>query len=749
MSIPSLANGAMTAAHNRSVKYPSRCSKFGICALALAIAAGPALAQTTAAPQKPTPTQPDTKSGDTTTITVTGTKPQNQIDRQTYDNTKNIDSKTGTAADALNKVPSVNVDPNGNVSLRGNSNVQVYVDGKPSAMLSGDNRAAALRAMSSGDIASVEVMTNPGAQFSSEGSGGIINLVTNKNRRPGGSGALTLAAGPGGNYNGAFSGSYHMGKWGYSGGLTYRHDGRDSNSGSVLDQLDSSGHVVASTQQGGLSHFTLDMASLTGGIDYYPGAKDTLSTQLAYSNRDIKLDSDTIYAAYNAANAPVGRYLRNTIVKLPHEDAMLDLNWSHTGDAAGEALKTDLRLSRSDGANLTNDISDYTLPAVSHLKDSQHQSNDLKTGVLSVDYNRFVGPDMLSAGLQITYDDNEFVNTATGPDPVGAADTANTLLTSDFTYQKTVSAAYVTYQKQFGDKWTVLGGLRSETLDLSTDQVTTHTTSHTNYTKLSPSAFATYQLSAKAKLRFSYSHRLQRPSPQDLNPSLIYQDAQNYTAGNPNLKPQETDSFELGYEYTAPTLNYQLRGYYRANDHVITSTSVFIADPQNAGNQVLETTRQNLGTSNAGGVEFNISGRLSPKFTLSANGNLANTQLKTPTVSGTQSATSLSGQAALVYIPSAKDQLQLQYIMSGKQLTGQGYRSAFSVAALAYRHVLTPKASFVLTVSDPFRQAKIRLVTDTAAVHSERVGSQQGQTVYFGLSYALGGPAAARPAPAK
>ena len=101
----------------------------------------------------------------TTTVTVEGKKAQNKIDRQVYDNTKDIDSQTGTAADALNKVPSVNVDPTGNVTLRGNSNVQVYVDGKPSVMMQGDNRAGALQSMSSGDIDSIEVMTNPGRRF--------------------------------------------------------------------------------------------------------------------------------------------------------------------------------------------------------------------------------------------------------------------------------------------------------------------------------------------------------------------------------------------------------------------------------------------------------------------------------------------------------------------------------------------------------------------------------------------------------
>ena len=180
------------------------------------------------APQKDS--QKAGKSDAPTTVTVVGQKPpvQNRIDRQVYDNTQNIDSTSGTASDALNKVPSVNVDADGNVSLRGNSNVTVLMDGKPSTMLQGDNRAATLQSMSSNDIDSIEVMTNPGAQFSAEGTGGIINLVMKKNRKPGTTGAVIANVGSQDRYNGALSIARNSGKLTLSGGLNVRHDNRES-----------------------------------------------------------------------------------------------------------------------------------------------------------------------------------------------------------------------------------------------------------------------------------------------------------------------------------------------------------------------------------------------------------------------------------------------------------------------------------------------------------------------------------------
>ncbi len=162
-------------------------------------------------------------------VSVTAERPTGRIDRQVYDVKSDVGSSNGTAADALNNVPSVAVDPDGSVSLRGSSNVQILIDGKPSAMLQGDSRGATLNAMAADDIESVEVINNPGAQFGNEAGGGpILNLVMRRNRKPGGFATVNANAGIAGRYNSAVSGSYNEGPWGYQGGINVRHDGRNS-----------------------------------------------------------------------------------------------------------------------------------------------------------------------------------------------------------------------------------------------------------------------------------------------------------------------------------------------------------------------------------------------------------------------------------------------------------------------------------------------------------------------------------------
>ncbi|MGZ3304489.1 MAG: TonB-dependent receptor [Asticcacaulis sp.] len=688
---------------------------------------------TPATPATTDTTQSTTTDKGTTTVTVTGQKQQNRIDRQVYDTSKNIDKDTGTAADALNKVPSVNVDSSGNVTLRGNSNVQVYVNGKPSAMMSGDNRAAALQAMSSSDIQSIEVMNNPGAQYSSEGTGGIINLVMNRNRRPGGFGVATINAGSSGRYGGGFTGSYNSGKFSFTGGFNVRHDSRRVRLGSTLSRLDSNGNAISTTNSNTFTNGKGDNISLNGGVDYNAGDKDTIGAQLNYSNRKQGGNTFSNYSVYDATGAATSVYTRNGLTEGPHEDAALDLHWDHMGKLPGETLKTDLRLSRSDGKNDSSGTDTFTLPAaMAPTSDLRQSSNNLKNGVFSVDYERPVGQDLLSTGIQITYDDNTVSNRSSGSGPL------NSTLTSDFAYTQTVSAAYITYQKFISEKWTLLGGARLESLDLKTDQLTSHTTGHVNYSKISPSFFATYVVSPTAKIRFSYSHRLQRPAPLDLNPYVTYSDPLNVTAGNPNLKPQEADKFELGYEVTKPGFNYQARAFYLKNNNVITTYSFFLTPG------VLETTKQNYGTNQSGGLEFVASGSLTPKLKINTDATMTYQELTTPGIGGRQSATTPSGRVMFIYQQSPKDSATFMVFSSGKQLTGQGYRSAFSMANISYKHQITPKAAFTVTVNDPFRMAKTVSVTDTPTVRGTNVFSLEAPTLYFGLSYTLGGPSASQ-----
>ena len=155
------------------------------------LASGPAIAQVTPAPAAPVAASAGTD------IVVTGQAPavQSSIDRKVYSTTRDLQASSGSVSDVLRNVPSVDVDAQGNVSLRGDTNVQVLIDGRPSTLVSGTNRAEALQQLPADSIESVEVMTNPSAQFRPDGSSGLINIITKKNRKPGSSGTVQSSAG--------------------------------------------------------------------------------------------------------------------------------------------------------------------------------------------------------------------------------------------------------------------------------------------------------------------------------------------------------------------------------------------------------------------------------------------------------------------------------------------------------------------------------------------------------------------------
>jgi outer membrane receptor protein involved in Fe transport len=504
---------------------------------------------------------------------------------------------------------------------------------------------------------------------------------------------------------------------------------------SILNRLDpTTGDVVSGQTQTGSSQNTMDNISANGSASYNISDVDSVGVQLSYSRREFDSTSTSRYDLTGTLpTGSLGSYDRTSNGKGPREDKTVDLNWNHTGDKPGETLKADLRVSSSNGKTSSTNTNAYDSGQTQ--VDTKLSSSRATDGDFSVDYTRNVGANaFMTAGTDFRYDSNHFLNIATGPDDLGDAPTLNALLSSEFAYTQMISSAYATYQTTLGPKWTVQGGLRIENQDLTTRRLDAGVTSTLNQTKLSPSFFATYSLSDKGKLRFSYSHRLQRPNPQDLNPYVTYVDAQNVSQGNPDLKPQETDSYELGYEYSSGKLNYQLRGYYRENNHTITDYSYFLSDG------VLLTTKRNFGNGNSGGIEFNVQGQLTQKLKLQLNSNWSQDTLNTGDLAGKQTGSSVRGRVNVDYQITKADRIQLMYFTSGKQLTGQGYRAPFTGGNLSYRHNFNPKLSLVTSVNDPFRTMKFKMVTDNGKVYSESARSIQSPTFYIGLTYLLGGP---------
>jgi outer membrane receptor protein involved in Fe transport len=674
-------------------------------------------------------------------VNVVAERPTNRIDRQVYDVKSDISSTNGTASDALNNVPSVNVDPDGTVTLRGSSNVQILVDGKPSAMMQGDNRGASLNAMAADDIESVEVINNPGAQFGNEAGGGpILNLVMRRNRKPGGFATVNANGGTAGRYNSAVSGNYNEGAWGFQGGLNVRHDGRNSTGELDREQLDTATGAMLHSTQTSRANGLNDSVGANGTVNYNLNANDTLAASLNYMGRGNDQRSLDRYTNDNAAGTTIGDYTRTTRREGDSHNYAWGARYDHKGELPGETLKIDLRVSANNNTNDSDYANTYLIGAGvgnrGNTLAEQHSANSNHIVDFTGDYERPLAGGTAKLGYKIATNKSDVDTVYNDLDLVTLAPTLNTQRSNAYEMEENVAALYGSYQMKLNERWGALVGLRTEYTDLDIHQITGNVEAKNTYVNFMPSAFATYKVSDESNLRFSYAHRLRRPNANDLNPYVIYRDEFNVTSGNPKLKPTQTDSFEVGYETKLAGLETNLRGYYRRDKDAIVDYRYFIAD------NVLLTTRQNGQGSNSGGMEFSLSGKLTPSLTINTSGNLARSTQQSQDTNGVftkRTANSLSGRARLNYAYDQATQVQLALQMMGKQLSGQGYRSPNQTLNLSLRRTLTPQLTLVANVTDLFNSNKMETVVDSATLRETSTRKFDGRVFYIGLSYRLGG----------
>ena len=726
--------------------------------------AHPVLAQTSPAPApapvKPQPPvkkdkepepapQPDTESAPV--VRISAERPTNRIDRQVYDVKTDISSSNSTAADALNNVPSVSVTPDGSVTLRGNANVQIMIDGKPSAMMQGENRGAALQSMPAEDIESVEVINNPGAQFGNEGGGGpILNLVMRRNRRPGGFGAVNANAGTEGRYNAGLFGTYNTGRLGLQGGVNLRHDLIESTGETTRDRIDPASGVAARSTQSSRAQGKNDSANVNATLTYNLSDTDTVAANVMLMRRASDIESQAHYLNLGAGAIANADYLRTNVSESGNESYNLGASYERKGNTPGEKGRLDLRVSGANNDGESAYANRYTVRPAGARDTQGRQGNITKNRVvdLSGDYERPGERGLLKLGFKTARSTNNFDRLYTDIDPLTGLEHVNALRTNRFDLEETTGALYGSYELRLNEDWGVQAGMRAEYTNVEIAQRTAAIDADNHYVNYIPSLFVRHKATEDTTIRLSYSHRIRRPGANDLNPFVAYIDELNLSSGNPRLKPTESDSVELGIETRFGKVDTNLRAYARKESDLISERRSFV------GENVVLTTRENAGSNRSGGLEFTVNGKLTPKLTLNTSGNLAYTEQTTlgwAAGETRRTGTSLSGRARVNYMLSAKDQFQLMVNAQGKTLLAQGYREPVTFAMFSYRRTLTPALTLVLNVQDVFSSNKMETVIDTDVLKETSIRRFNNRVVFLGLSYRLGGfaggPGPGRPGP--
>ncbi|WP_165185391.1 TonB-dependent receptor domain-containing protein [Caulobacter soli] len=694
---------------------------------------GLAFAQTAPAPAgKPASAKPPAKTGDAATavegVTVTSdsTAMRTSIDRRSYSVANDLSAKTGSIADALRNIPSVEVDVQGNVSLRGDPNVTIMIDGKPSSMFNGDGKADALQQMPADQIDRVEVMTNPSAAYRPDGTAGIINLITKQTHKPGATGSVKLNLGPHGRYNTGVTGNLVKGKLTLSGDASYRYDRQRFWSVDEREDSVSGERTVqdsAFTNAGGA-------VNLRGGVDYALTKKDRLSGEVRYRGLDYSTGGQDSYATLSPSTGPA--YVRDSDTDMHRQNSAVSGDWRHQFKGAEHELDAHLEYETTDFKRAGHAFIDNATSADAYEIYGYGAEQDRIN--FKLDYTRpMAGEAKLKAGLDLEGVDNDYDNHGSSGASL-ASQAVDPRRTNRFLYDQDVYAGYVTYERPFGD-FTVLGGLRAEQVEIRTDQVTSAQKDDNSYFKLYPSLHMGYTLSQTQTLTANYSKRVQRPQVQDLNPYPVYLDPTNYRAGNPDLKPQITDSYELGWQYRKGPASYLATAYYRRSRDGVTDVV------RDLGDGVFLTTRENLATSRNGGLELVANGKLTPKLSYNVSANAFWNEIDAGNLgfSGTRSGTTLSGRASLSWQATPKDFFQLNALTSGKRLTAQGYREPISLLNLGYRRKVSDKLNFVVTANDVLDGFKDVTVIDTARLHERIERTANVRAVFFGFTYAFGG----------
>ena len=708
---------------------------FWLTTAALTATASAALAQEKPVAPKSAQAAP-TKPATVGEVIIEGAPPpvRTSIDRTSYSVANDLQATAGSISDALRNIPSIEVDVNGNVALRGDQNVTILIDGKPSGRVRGEGKAQALQSLPASQIDRVEVITNPSAAFSPEGTAGVINLITKKTAKPGTTGSVRVNVGSGGRQNGGLSATRKDGKLTLSSDLYLRHDSMKQIFGGDRTFGDPAAGGFTE-QRRGVGAGTVEVTGLRTGLDYDPDAKTRISAEVDYSGVTFDTRTSNVLSRVTGAGAPLLGYDTAGGVRQDRDNLELTLSYRRK---LGEDHEFNVSVTRelNDEDRSNNALRRFRIPASASTYDDAEYRNHAWRTRLKADWSRPLPGDVkLKLGYEFTEDDNDYELNflrSLPPAPTSRDATRSNL----FRFDRRVQSLFGTYQRPFGKTLTALAGLRLESTQIDLNQVTPGLKSENNDLRLYPSLHLDYRLEEGRRLSASYSRRIQRPDPQAYNAFRVFYDPQNFSQGAPDLRPQRTDSFELGYQYRQRGTIYLATLYYRNGQDQVNDVV------RDLGGGAILQTKANVGGFQSAGLELVANGRLPGKVSYNVSSNLLWSEIDGSGLgfgSRQRSAYSAFGRASLSWEATDKDVLQLQGFVNGKRLTPQGYSRPTGGLNLGYRHKFRDNLSAVVSVQDLLDSQRFRSLIDTPSYRETTFSRLRNRGVSVGFTYAFGG----------
>lgn len=664
---------------------------------------------------------------------------QMDIDKRVFNVEKNTTTSGGSAADVLQNVPSVAVDLDGNVSLRGKGNVTILIDGRPSTML-GSDVAAALQSLSANSIESVEVITNPSSKYDAQGMSGIINIITKRDKKFGLNGVGTIGIGTLNKYNGSVNLNLKNNKW----NVFLNANGRINNTYNyaTINRSNKNDVIRSDSYEDNDKYRFGGMASM--GAEYTFSKQNVVMFTQSLNRMRFGSDANTRYEVYNGSlqtllqdrhgNFDGGPISTTSALnfkhkfKQPKQEITADLSYSHTW----------MKREQDYATTTTNFLIMPPMNIVSQLNQNAPGQGNMNnfTGMIDYTMPMFHGKGKLDAGLktQISHFDNSNTPTKNYGDPTYT--TTDTSMKSDYNYNMRIDAAYINMANTKG-KWGYQAGLR---LENATYRGTTNIYSVLNYENnflnLFPTTYISYQVSPNQTFYLSYSRRTNRPGFRDMMPFLDLSNPQDSSMGNPNLKPEFIHNAELNFNKQFEK-GHQLMfsTYYQYTENLIEKYRVFYSDGTSF------TQPQNLNKGETFGAELTGKLQISKPWDASFNFNLFKTNIINNVISQAvnTNGTSWFTKVNTTYKLNQGNSIQLNANYEAPKVTAQGRTQEVYWIDLAYKaYFWNSKGSVTLSISDILNTRKYTNIYDYSNYYQVNYRDRETRIANVTFTYRIG-----------
>lgn len=658
-------------------------------------------------------------------VKVTGDKLliEDQADRLVYNAEIDISNVGGNAGDVLRKVPSLAVDGDGNVQLRGSANVRVLINGKPSTLFS-SNLADALKQIPSDMIKSVEVMTSPSTKYDAEGSAGIINIILKKNALAGVSGSVGLTAGNI-NSNGYGNLNVRRNKLGINLGLNGFHYNTPRHQSMLRTEREGETELI--TTQSGRAKVYGGGASAQLGIDYDLDSLNLLSVGIRLNTGKYR----GWYSQLTQSPVPAPYQEVSNYTRFLNSPLGTDINLDYTHIFKPQQELTLLALfSQNDVDNFINQDQQNAQEQLYYVQRNTN-ANMNREITLQSDYTQaFSKASRLEVGAKLILRKAESNAQYLVFYPLENQEAPDENLLN---YQQNVLAGYVSYRTTLFQKYMLRAGARYEQTYLDGDFTSQQMSLHKTYRNLIPSLNLSRNLTESQTLKLSYTQRLQRPHIFLLNPYRDIRDPKNVTFGNPALEAELTHLLEAGYSTFFQASSLSASVYLRQTNNSIQTITLGIE------NGVAQNTYANTGKAAFYGISLSGSTKLSPAWSLNGNIDVAYSRY-TFTWVGQNQGWQYSYSINTSYTIGNGWSAQAFGSSTPKQVTLQGrYYSGFFHGLTVQKELFEKKGSLSVGINNPFSQSfKYGTEIETPAFSQENETRNLNRGGRISFSYKFG-----------